>query len=296
MRIAICIFLIFGFDSICLGQSSEITLLICDQHSSTPIPYATINLFNANKYFDSDEKGKFSVSDKTNDSMFISSIGFKSGRFLISDYQNNDTLFLKKDVVLLEEIRLSKHISSKFGTVDIKHQRSIVGGTSLSRREVATLIEIPTNISYYRISKIFIKSKNFNKGNPVRLHIYDVNENGLPGKELLQKEVFITNATVKNNIITIDVRDQAIFLENSNFFAGIQWISSHKIQTYNGPELFETNKIKKILTYRRQLDIKSNAWFIETKKTNLLFFPGGMLSKDDSPLNVLTSAEIEIYN
>jgi hypothetical protein len=90
------------------------------------------------------------------------------------------------------------------------------------------------------------------------------------------------------------VKDQNIMIENNSFFVGIQWLTSTKVKLFTGPEIYETFSHKKLLTYRRQLNIKNNKWFGEFKK-DMVFFPGGIIPSNDTPINILASAEIEVF-
>jgi hypothetical protein len=277
-------------------QAQEIQLkgVLCNGITKEPIPYATVHIANSKIYSDADENGRFEISVNKTDSLIISSIGFETLMVAFSTIVAFDSFFLKQCVVNIPEIIITKPIVKTFGSVNDKKDRSITGGSQASRTEVATLIEIPESSSYYRISKIFIRGKDFKDENPVRLHIYAVDSIGLPGRELLIKEIIIKKKEDDKKVITLDVKDQNIVIENNSFFVGIQWLTSTKVKLFTGPEIYETFRNKKLLTYRRQLNVKNNKWFGEFKK-DMVFFPGGIIPSNDTPINILASAEIEVF-
>lgn len=286
----------FCFCVVAAAQPAILKKQVFDRDTKMPIPYATIQIANTLKYSDSDDKGIFEIEASNNDSLLITCIGYKSSKIPVVVSQKNDSLFLDKEVVQLRELIVSKPVINTFGIIDDNKNTSSTGGSQAGRHEMATLIEIPATIKMYRITKVLLKARNFKEENPVRLHIYSVDSLGLPGQELLTKEIVITNDQVDNKIVSIDVKDQQIVLENSSFFVGIQWLTSTKVKLFTGPEVFETFKEKKLLTYRRSLTVNKNKWFGWFDKRSVIFYPGGETPNDEKPINMLTSAEIEILS
>jgi|GEM_PF-2879681 len=277
------------------GQQLSIKSRVFDSDTKICIPYVSVHISNTMKFRDTDEKGFFQIMGNSSDTLIISCIGYESSKLPVSKIGLNDSCFLIKKIITLNEIISSKPLSKVFGILNERQGRSCSGGSEAERTEIATLIEIPDSIKLYKISKIFIKGRNFKEANPVRLHIYGIGNNGLPGTELLIKEIIIKNNEDDNKTISIDVKDQGIFLEQSSFFVGIQWITSTKVKLFTGPEIFETFKVKKLLTYRRSLSLNNNQWYGWFKKS-LISYPDGIIpTDDDPPINVLTSAEIEIF-
>jgi hypothetical protein len=159
---------------------------------------------------------------------------------------------------------------------------------------VATLIEVPETVGFYRISKILIKGRDFGSNNPLRLHIYAVDSNGLPGKTLLSRDIVITSKEDKKNINTVELKDQNIFIEEGSFFVGLQWLGTQKQRTFIGPELYETFRKDKLFTYRRNLGRNNDKWYGWYDKS-IVFFPGGVVPEKAVPINVVASAEIEVF-
>jgi len=276
------------------GQQISISSNVFDRDSKICIPFVSVQVSNTLRFRDTDEKGFFEIMGNSSDTLIISCIGYESTRLPLSQIRLNDSCFLIKKIITLHEIVSSKPSSKIFGILNEKQGRSCSGGSEAERTEIATLIEIPDSIKMYKVSKIFIKGRDFKESNPVRVHIYGVDNNGLPGNELLIKEIIIKNYEDNNKTISIDVKDQGIFLGQTSFFVGIQWITSQKVKLFTGPEIFETFKVKKLLTYRRALSLNGNKWY-GWYKTSFISYPNNNPPPDDTPINVLASAEIEIY-
>jgi len=283
------------------AQQRKIKGMVYDLETKFSIAYATIHMLNTKCYVDADSKGYFEIDcDHSTDILIISSVGYQTDTINLVKINLSDSFFLKRGEVILSEVVVGKFEAKVFGIVSEKMGTSSTGGSAVTRGEITTFIEIPNEIKIYRISKVFIKGRDFKAENPVRLHIYDVDSNGLPGNELLTKEVILSSKEVSNKTVIINVQDQNIFLEKPDFFVGIQWMTSIKVKMFTGPEIFETIKIKKTLTYRRNLSANNNKWYAlfhsnKGGNRNMLFYPGGTPSPEDRPINMMASAEIEIF-
>ncbi|MEO7314043.1 MAG: carboxypeptidase-like regulatory domain-containing protein [Ginsengibacter sp.] len=276
--------------------------VIYSKGGKLPVSYATIQLSGTKNIIDSDENGYFEIfANSEKDSLLITCIGFKSYTIPVRYFKDTDSVFLEENFLKMDEVHIKNPVLKTFGIVNEKMGSSRIGGTSAGRSELTTLIEIPTSIESYYISKVFIRGKRFREENPVRLHIYAVNENGLPGEELLKKQVIIAKQffDTKNNIITIDVKDQNILLENVSFFVGIEWITSIKVKFGTGPEIIQTDKASKLLSYYRPFPGYNNSWYAHySKNGGLLIYENGELPgivtspTKGNPLNMCASAEI----
>ncbi len=280
--------------------------VIYSKEEKLRVPYATIQLSGTKNIIDSDENGYFEITARSEkDSLFITSIGFKNFAISVTYFKNTDSVFLEENFLKMDEVHIKNPVLKTFGIVNEKMGSSRIGGTGAERSELTTLIEIPTSIESYYISKVFIRGKRFSEENPVRLHLYAVNENGLPGDELLKKQVIIAKQAfnTKNSIITIDVKDQNILLEEASFFVGIEWITSTKVKFGTGPEIIQTDKVPKILSYYRPFPGFNNSWYAHYSKNGGLIIyengelPGiGKIPIKGNPLNMCASAEIEAFS
>lgn len=276
------------------GQDIKIRGAVYNRETREPIPYATIQKSGTKVFKDANELGQFEIPATINDSLVVTSIGFNTFKIRILAEGLNDSIFLEPKITVSPEITVSKPTLETFGFVNEKTDRSCSGGEEVTRYEVATLIEVPETVGFYRISKILIKGRDFGSNNPLRLHIYAVDSNGLPGKELLSSDIVITSKEDKRNINTVELKDQNIFIEEGSFFVGLQWLGTQKQRTFIGPELYETFRKDKLFTYRRNLGRNNDKWYGWYDKT-IVFFPGGVVPEKAVPINVVASAEIEVF-
>lgn len=275
-------------------SQNQITIALLDAVTKTPVPFATVYVTRTKTYRDADSTGRFVINAEAGDSAIISCIGYETLQWVIPQTSSMATVFMEPIVTNQPTVLVRKPTIEEFGTFKRNHDRTCIGGWEGDRLEIAALVEIPQNIAFYRIASISIKGKDFNADNPVRLHIYNVDSNGLPGKELLQKQVIITKQENNARIVTIDVKDQQIMLENNAFFVGVQWITSDYITQRKSPEIYETFAIGKQLTFRRSTRVFNNAW-TGLYRNNIVVFPGGKANPGDIPINIQVSSTIEVF-
>ncbi len=163
---------------------------------------------------------------------------------------------------------------------------------------------MPENIKEYKIATVSFKQKNFSADMPLRLHIYSVGENGLPDKELLKQQIVISENEHKDGIISVNVKNQNIFIEKASFFIGLQWINAGKIDIpkvrKNEIGIGETSRIAKRLTYHRG-KVFNHQWYSFSEAG--LLIPSKEVGKSalvlsplkGNPINLLASALIEVY-
>lgn len=296
---SIVFYLLYG-----IGNSKgqiKVSGVCLDIETKQPIPFATIYLKKSNLFTDADQNGYFEFTSDNNDSIFISCVGYKTHKSSTAYFENKKEILLNPLPVILAEIFVGnmKHLS--VGDLTAKKTFEMYSESS-SRFEIATKLIIPDFAKKYRIKTIHIKGVKFNSLNPVRIHLYSVGKYGEPDSELLQKDIVIFDATTKNNILSIDIEEQGVTLNDRQFFIGIQWLSdnlnSQRINSkklpFIGPGITCTYSNPKALTYTRD---KSNRllgykWALYTK--NVMYpFDYKLPEKITSPLNMLVSCEIE---
>lgn len=282
------------------AQEMQVRGNIYGADSRKKVGYASVQVLHTSNITDADENGYFEIAAGKSDSVIFSCIGFKQLILPVSRITAGDSIFLKEDFKELEPVIITKPIPQTYGIINEKQTRSHIGS---SRYEMATLIEIPPTIKRYRIKRVFIKQRNFNEASPFKLHIYSIDEAGLPGEELLEQEVVAEKKDNISGIVELDISDHNIILSATSFFVGIQWLSFSKgssgIKNEHG--IAETNKEKRILTYRRTLRIANNRWYIDYDSA-AIFFPrtikspeAGTVPAKKNPVNMLASSEIEAF-
>jgi len=212
------------------GQRINLKKGLYDLKTKESIPYGTIQIKSTKKTTDCDQNGLFEITVNNDDSIAFSCVGYATLTVPINQIIDADSIFLKETFFELGNVIVKNSPSLAFGIINEKQERSHIGSNSLQpdRYEMTTLIEVPLSIKDFRINKVFIKEKHFNNYAPFQLHIYSINEQGLPDTELLKSQIIVTNKINNGDRIEIDIKNQNIIVEGRAFFIGVQWMTSVK--------------------------------------------------------------------
>src|SRR5687768_1299739 len=219
---------IFFFVFTCLLHHSlqaqeMVNVVLVNSKTLEPVPFASIFIFNIKHGNYSDENGRCTLPVNALDTVFISSIGFKSKKLVIHSTAI-DSIFIDPYVNQLLPVTVSRRISidtTTFGImqakVDLRWGPSGGGG-----EEYAQLINIPADGDVIvKFKKIILHAEYFNPATPVLLHIYSVNEvSGLPDKDLLQTKYIITARNFIRRKVIVDLDAENLYLTEKKIFVG----------------------------------------------------------------------------
>jgi CarboxypepD_reg-like domain len=281
------------------GQNKVVGTCL-DIETQKPIPFATIYLKQANIFTDADQNGYFEFNFNMFDTVFVTCIGYEPFKISTSDLLKAQAILLKPLPVQLSEIFIGNRKNISLG--DLKGKKKFdMNSESCTRFEMATKINIPDDVKEYQLKNININGLRFNAENPVRIHIYSIGKYGEPFRELLKKDIIITEGYSKSGIISISVEDQNIVLSDKYFFIGIQWIADNlnkdRIKTKKadvaGPGIYCTYSNTNTVTFTRDLSNKrvGYKWMLYTKEV-LYPFDYMLPEKMSYPLNMLVSCDI----
>lgn len=218
---------IFNFicSQIILGQEFK-GKLVCDSSTKLPIPYATIFVLNKHEGIYADQNGNFIIPLKINDTIKVSAIGYQPK---ISQGLN-DTIFLEPRQYILNEITVFPKKQKEFEIGFIK-SRKIAYYTFENNSETLLKIEIPEIFRSYFIKAVKIKCINHNHLPLYRLHIYDQDDGGMPGNELLYKNIIVNHSVNRNG--KIDLSKLSLFSDKKVLYIGIETINAGKSSIQN---------------------------------------------------------------
>lgn len=272
------------------------------------LSFTTYNSLLQNKYFEADSNGVIKNTFECRDTITFSYIGYYSKQYTISDLIKLNEVVLLEKKYDLPEVIVGKKKTIFLGKIKTKQHRSFSGESFSERFEMVKLIEIPKNITKYRIKKVFIKQANFNLNTPIRFHIYSINTlYKLPKDELLNQQIILNWSMYQSGFVTINLETQNIILETQPFFIGVQWLATTALKK-SGEDfgIAETTSISDTLTFRKGSILDKN-WFIEFEnsyyipnqhntKAKELKFGRKSGGKNSNPINMIAYAEIELID
>ena len=290
--------------------SQKVNLVLEIKNSSNhPIPYTTLTLLDEKKQYVCNSNGKFEGAVDQQDTILISSVGFIDSTLSVWQLLNNPIVKLRQKTNLLKELIIKNGKKLSLGNINLKEDRSILGGDSSSPLfEIVKLIKTKGNYNEFKVLRVSFRHKQFYSKMPLMLHIYKVNKNGLPGEELLADSPYLVRQDMYHDgIITIDVRSANFVLNNEDFFVGLQILHPFdekfidtKWEFAKDLGIIETKKEHEALTYRRS----KNCWYAEytsgfvIPKQNQFEEKKFLEDPYDSnlkPINLIAEVEIEVF-
>lgn len=288
------IFFLLFFVSISFSQTK-----IKDSQSSYPVSYATVSFNNGNGLFANDE-GEFVFTKKLYpdiDTLYISALGYKDLKIATSNLPN--TILMDTETNALDEVLITAKIDRKFKEEKIKPYLDddyYHCWLPTIKSEIAVYFPNP-DPALKKITKVLfpitLESKDWDKrkrsnadkkpfSTLFKVNFYN-NENGFPGKEIINRTIVFRVTEKDGDQYTLDVSDEDIFIPESGFFVSLQVLgytdekgkllsnkkykeiksndgSIIKIPTNFRPLLPFTDKITQSRTFVKRVFINGNAW------------------------------------
>ncbi|NHN25598.1 carboxypeptidase-like regulatory domain-containing protein [Flavobacterium jejuense] len=209
--------------------SAQVKGIVRDSLTGQPIPFVNIWVENEETGTTSDFDGSFSINVKgTNKKLVFSALGFLKKSVKVV---NAKEVYLKASVIELNEVVLL----NKKDTKEIEIGKT--PNTILQTFDNGPKIEakyFPYKDFYKKIKfikKVSIHTDSKIEKATIKIHFYSVNEDGSPGKELLNKDflVSINKGILKNKF---DISDYNLVIPTNGIFVAYEklMIESNKLE------------------------------------------------------------------
>ena len=206
-----------------------------------PVAYVNIGVIGKNVGTVSNPNGNFKIhlpDSLESDSLRFSMIGFHSQTFSIKEFKEKYAtkkaiIWLKNKTFYLTEVEiLSRSLMEKI-LGNRTESENMTGGfaTNSLGSEVATRIKIKRKPTYVEEFNFNITQ---NKYDSVffRVNIYEVSENGTPGKNLLSENIYHT-VTSESQKVSIDLTHYNLTM-NEDFFISLEWLRDLGVEDETG--------------------------------------------------------------
>lgn len=212
--------------------AAEFSGLIIDNKTNEPLPYVNIGVLNREIGTVSNSDGKFSLELKEkfkNDTIRVSSIGFKSVEILVKEIIEDKkpvVIKLEEDISKLNEVvitaktlkkrTLGNKTKSKFISTGFSYdQLGAEIGVKINIRKNPTIVDaFNFNIPYNRLSAKSV----------FRLNFYSINK-GKPDVNLLNENILVTIKPKQTGNVTIDLKPYDIVLTD-NVIVTLEWVET----------------------------------------------------------------------
>lgn len=271
---------------ISISVSAQIKGIVKDSVSGKPIPFVNIWIENENMGSTSEENGTFSINTtEKSKNLIFSTLGFEKKIIIATQ---NIEVYLKPIAYQLEEVVILKRRETKeieIGRTKNETYQAFDNGPKIDAKFFAYF---PSYKKTKHLKKVSIYTDNRIENATAKIHFYDVDSNGFPGKELLNKDFIVTvKKGTKTN--TFDIKEFNLQMPQNGIFVGFEKL------------LIENNKIEKTIvdlnTNEPQL-IKSYYPFILYNYVERAFsytFSGGKWIRQTNQKSDDSSYKLMIY-
>lgn len=249
---------------------TQTKLTIVDGITKDPLPYTNIQSIIKKEGFITNENGFILLNLSQTDTIHISYVGYKSINYVVGKIANDKIELFKETGSTLPDVLVKKYkpIEKPFrlGFQNLKVSYRLFDGRIRNKNnlghEITTLVEFPNENEKYKILKVILPTNKIVKNDPLRLHIYSINDNGEPFEELLINDVIINKGYNLFGNIEVDISNQNIILNSKGVFVGIQKVSIFDKEQKNITYLYFTSEINKVNTYATNIRFVQKKWVI----------------------------------
>jgi hypothetical protein len=217
---------------ISFSLSAQIKGIVKDSLSGKPIPYVNIWVENENIGSTSEESGTFFINTSAKGKRLIfSTLGYENKIIKASEASEVN---LKPAAYLLNEVVISKSIGTK--STEIGKTRNEIYQAFDNGPKIDTKY-FPYKLSYNKtkyLKQVTIYTDSRIENAIIKIHLYEVDYDGSPGKELLDKD-FVVTVKKGTRINRFDLKEFNLKFPKTGLFVGFEKL------------MIENNKIEKTI-------------------------------------------------
>ncbi|GAB4156831.1 MAG: hypothetical protein Tsb0033_07920 [Winogradskyella sp.] len=220
-------FLVFSQQQVAKGE-------VLDKESNEPIPYVNISILESTVGTSSGDDGSFSLEIKAEDinkNVYLSSLGYKDTTLAVTSFIKLKTMFLKPLVEELDEVVIKDKFEETFLEINKIKKNKLRGGYAAGSKPWILALYFPYDEKYSKTEylnsiKVYVNRSSFIKRykSKFRIRIYKVDEEGMPGDDLLMDDL-IVETTKKQKEATIDLSQFNILFPKEGLFIALEGLA-----------------------------------------------------------------------
>jgi len=230
MRIFLFFFLcsFLGF-----SQSNKANGIILDENTKAPIPYVNISILKSQIGTSSNEDDSFNLEITREDlgkSIKLSSLGFKDSIIKVSNFLKLKVIYLKPKIEQIDEIVIIEKFKEQFLIINPIRKKNIKVGFMTGKNPWKIALFFPykekyESTEYLKSVKLHLNHYIFLKSHPskFRLRLFSVDENGLPGKDLVSESI-IVETKKRQKEVEIDISNHNLTFPKEGFYIAFEWL------------------------------------------------------------------------
>lgn len=241
MRLTTILFLFFT-----VNVAAQTKGVVKDSLTGNPIAYGSIWVENENIGTTSEENGEYQIgTNDKNKNLIFSALGYQKKTVKVSESQ---IVLLSPSTFELDEVTINNKKEKKQLEIG-KTKNTIAEAFDNGPRMDAKFFPYYPEYKKTRwIQKAIILTDSRIDDATIKLHLYDVDENGFPGNELLSKDYIVTikKGVTKNEI---DLSDFNLEMPKTGIFVVFEKLLIKKNRVEKTIKDFNTNTTKIQTTY-----------------------------------------------
>jgi len=257
-----------------LSVSAQFRGFILDSISKQPVSFANIWVENENKGATSEENGQFSIqTNEENKILIVSALGYETKKIKMAWATK---VLLKPIALQLNEVEIRTKKETKKLEIGNSKNKNIRWSTNLPwmLAKFFPFEEKYKPTPFIQNAILFTHSEI--KNATFKLRIFEINQEGLPGADLLEEDVIVTVKKGRHKN-TIDLSKYNLSLPTNGLFVVVEWMiidaNKYPFEYYlDGVKKHETSFAPSVICNENETNntfgFKSGKWY---KTNNHLF-------------------------
>ncbi|MCB0700219.1 MAG: carboxypeptidase-like regulatory domain-containing protein [Chitinophagaceae bacterium] len=203
-----------------------------DAITKEPIPFVVVYNKTTDKVIYSDESGVFFFNDyKKGDTIVMSCMSYVDTLITVERLSNVKQILLRRKDNQLREVVIGTE-GKEEKTIPYLPKRSIITFATNMASEMAFKVKFSTEDAdkVKKILKVKIRVKQASDNNPVRIHIYNVANNGMPGTDILNENIILSAKNIAFGQLVLDVSQFDVYTSQREVFVGLEWLGAIDIE------------------------------------------------------------------
>lgn len=253
MKASVFLLILFFTTAFSVAQNSRITGRVIDRATNRALPYAHIMFQDYRLGTSTDEQGMFAfnVADSLKSEVLIfTHVGYEPELLRISDLEKQRLVPMNALTEGLGEVMITpvRHNRSFTYRPDWRFEAVGIGNmnAALYPSTIARYYPKPDKFeaaAFLKEITVYFYATEEQKGlNPkFRIHLYNVDENGLPGKDITQ-DIVVTKPVGKNKV-DVELLDKKIQIPEEGFYVGLEHIFITENEYFEVKDYYINNEL-----------------------------------------------------
>lgn len=222
------------FPLLIFSQQQVAKGVVLDKVTNEPIPYVNISILESTIGTSSDDDGSYSININEEDvdkNIHLSSLGYKDTTLTVTSFTKLKTIYLQPLAEELDEVVITEKFEEEFLEINKIKKNRLRGGYASGSKPWILALYFPYDEKYSKTEylnslKVYVNRSSFIKRykSKFRIRIYDVDEKGMPGGDLLIEDLIVETKKKQKEAI-IDLSKFNIVFPKKGLFVALEGLA-----------------------------------------------------------------------